>query len=252
MFYIYYPCEFLTVGLLKTLDTFPCEDIALVIPNDELFATEHGRKPLKTSIERLLMAASLKKVGYVCEVSDETEPAEAVKLEEPSKSGKTFKVGYVPGTFDLVHPGHIELIEIAKQQCEIVVVGVNSDAQVWANKKKQPRHNQNTRMYIMSHIKGVDGVILVETNDKQVANKKIIDMVGHPINAIFYGQDLAGKSINDEGGLKVESVYTPRSPEKMERVSSTASAHDLDELMKANTTLQKDNAYLKSILQQID
>ena len=250
MYYVYNSCEFVTVKLLRAIDRLPSGDIAIVIPDDNMFVAEHGREPLKTSIDRLLLAASLKKVGYVCEVTSDDDYVEPIKIEDAPRE-KCFKVGYVPGTFDLVHPGHIELIEIAKSQCEIVVVGVNSDMQVWANKHKQPRHNQSTRMFIMEHIKGVDGVILVETNDKNVANQQIIDLVGYPINAIFYGQDLRGKSINDEGGLEVESVYTPRSPEKMQKVSSTAAAHDLDELLKRNTTLETENNYLKSILQQV-
>lgn len=246
--YIVNPCEFITVKLLETIDVFDKDDIALVIPDDDKFAIEHGRKPLKNLNDRMMLAESLKKVDYVaCEKSDSKLSQLRKTKKVPGK--KNFKVGYVPGTFDLLHTGHIELIKIAQSQCEQVVVGVNSDSQVWKNKQKHPCHDERTRMYIMEHIIGVDGVILVETNDKQVANQKVLDIVGLPINAIFYGSDLKGKAINDEGGLNVESIYTPRPIEKMQKISTTNVSKELGLLKDSH--LMAENDYLKSIFQQV-
>lgn len=245
------PCEFITVSLLRTIaNSVGEEELAVLVASDERFVKESGRRPLKPEEDRLILASHIRDVDYVGRLFSHNL-VELMKIEEEETS-KQFHVGYVPGTFDMVHQGHIELIDIARQQCDIVVVGVNADALVWENKRKHPKQNEKTRMFIMEHIRGVDAVLLVETNDKMVANKKVEEMTGYKIDAIYYGQDLAGKSINDEGGLDVTSIYTPRSPEKMEKVSSTADARALERLTKRNEELERENQYLKSILEQVE
>ena len=53
-----------------------------------------------------------------------------------------WKVGFTNGCFDLLHPGHVHLLEQARLQCDQLVVGLNSDASVQrlkgANRPVQP------------------------------------------------------------------------------------------------------------------
>ena len=44
------------------------------------------------------------------------------------------KVGIVSGGFDPIHSGHVKYIQAAKQKCDFLIVGVNSDA--WLQRKK--------------------------------------------------------------------------------------------------------------------
>ncbi len=99
---------------------------------------------------------------------------------------KKYKKGYTQGTFDMFHVGHLNVINNAKDLCEYLVVGVNSDALVQAYKNKTPVINQMDRSKIVSNIKAVDEVVISETLDKVEQLKKI------GFDAIFIGDDWKG------------------------------------------------------------
>ena len=40
-----------------------------------------------------------------------------------------WRVGFTNGCFDLLHPGHVHLLEQARSACDRLVVGLNSDSQ---------------------------------------------------------------------------------------------------------------------------
>ena len=39
-------------------------------------------------------------------------------------------IGFTNGVFDLVHPGHVSLLRFARSSCDVLIVGINSDASV--------------------------------------------------------------------------------------------------------------------------
>ena len=68
------------------------------------------------------------------------------------------KVSVVSGGFDPIHSGHIVYLNAAKEQGDILIVALNSDA--WLiNKKGQPFMSFEERKTILENLSSVDEVI---------------------------------------------------------------------------------------------
>ena len=68
---------------------------------------------------------------------------------------KKYKIGYTQGVYDMFHIGHLNLINRAKEQCDYLVVGVNSDELVRNYKNKKTVIKQDERAEIVRNIKAV-------------------------------------------------------------------------------------------------
>jgi D-beta-D-heptose 7-phosphate kinase/D-beta-D-heptose 1-phosphate adenosyltransferase len=76
---------------------------------------------------------------------------------------KGLKVGLTNGCFDLLHPGHVELLKRARAGCDRLVVALNSDASVRRLKgETRPVQNEHARSIVMAAIDSVDLVTLFE------------------------------------------------------------------------------------------
>ncbi|MFO8052770.1 MAG: D-glycero-beta-D-manno-heptose 1-phosphate adenylyltransferase [Candidatus Omnitrophota bacterium] len=84
------------------------------------------------------------------------------------------KIVFTNGCFDLIHPGHIEILKKAKASGDILIVGLNSDKSVKINKgKKRPLLNQKARATILSAIEYVDYIIIFDQKTPYDLIKKL-------------------------------------------------------------------------------
>ncbi|MBK8871244.1 MAG: adenylyltransferase/cytidyltransferase family protein [Elusimicrobia bacterium] len=80
-----------------------------------------------------------------------------LRVLRPLRRGKT--VVFTNGCFDLVHAGHLKVLEWAKRQGDILVVGLNSDASVRRLKgPRRPILPLADRAVLMAALKPVDYV----------------------------------------------------------------------------------------------
>ena len=115
-------------------------------------------------------------------------------------------VGYLSGTFDLFHIGHLNLLKRAREYCDYLVVGVHKDA---SHKGKQTIIPFEERKAIVENIKYVDKVIESEKEDCDVYKKGIVKY-----DKLFVGSDYKGSErfnnyeayFADKG---VEIIYFP-------------------------------------------
>ncbi len=119
---------------------------------------------------------------------------------------KKYHIGYTQGVFDMFHIGHLNLLKRAKEQCDYLIVGVNSDALVKTYKKIETVIRQQERAEIVSSIQYVDYCVIVNTLDKIKQWKK------HKFDAIFSGDDWKGnerweKTENELKKVGVDVIY---------------------------------------------
>ncbi len=71
------------------------------------------------------------------------------------------KIGFTNGCFDLLHPGHVALMEQARGACDRLVVGLNSDASVGRLKGEgRPIQNEAARAQVLASLAAVDLVVI--------------------------------------------------------------------------------------------
>jgi D-beta-D-heptose 7-phosphate kinase/D-beta-D-heptose 1-phosphate adenosyltransferase len=71
------------------------------------------------------------------------------------------KVAFTNGVFDLLHPGHIDVLTAARQTADALVVGVNSDESVRRLKgPTRPIRSDAERSYVLAGLECVDLVVV--------------------------------------------------------------------------------------------
>jgi rfaE bifunctional protein nucleotidyltransferase chain/domain len=78
-------------------------------------------------------------------------------------------VVFTNGVFDLLHPGHVELLESARAEGAVLVVGVNSDASVRRLGKgaDRPLAGEDARTRVLAGLAAVDCVVLFDEDTPQ-------------------------------------------------------------------------------------
>jgi len=84
--------------------------------------------------------------------------APSLKRELAGRGGET--IVFTNGVFDLLHPGHVELLQFARGQGGLLVVGVNDDASVRRLKgDKRPIFPLAERLEVLAALACVDYVV---------------------------------------------------------------------------------------------
>lgn len=113
------------------------------------------------------------------------------------------KIGYLSGTFDLFHIGHLNLLKRAKEQCDYLIVSVHNSG-AWKGKETFIPYDE--RCAIVSSIKYVDKVVEDFKEDSDAWDKYRYDV-------LFVGSDYKGtERFNRYEEIlkgKAEIVYFP-------------------------------------------
>jgi len=75
-------------------------------------------------------------------------------------------VGFTCSTFDLLHTGHILMLEEAKSQCDYLICGLQIDPTVDRPQKNSPVQSYYERFIQLSAVKYVDAIIPYTTEEE--------------------------------------------------------------------------------------
>jgi len=75
----------------------------------------------------------------------------------------------VNGTFDILHRGHIELLNFARQQGDSLLVAIDTDRRVAELKgEDRPINNQQDRKFHLANLKSVDSVCFFDSKEELI------------------------------------------------------------------------------------
>lgn len=127
------------------------------------------------------------------------------RVNNHKKNGK--KIVFTNGCFDILHPGHVDLLARAKELGDILVIGLNSDASVKAQGKGEDRpfNTYDARAFVLSHLESVDIVVPFSDKTPIILIEKLVP------NVLVKGGDwsianIVGRSIVEEHGGSVHSL----------------------------------------------
>ncbi len=121
------------------------------------------------------------------------------------------------GTYDLLHYGHINLLQRAKALGDYLIVALSTDEFNWNMKNKKCYFSYDERKKMLEALRAVDLVIPEENWEQKRTDVKL-----YHVDTFVMGDDWKGKFdfLEEEG---VEVVYLPRTPE----ISTTQIKEDL-------------------------
>lgn len=123
----------------------------------------------------------------------------------------------VNGTFDILHPGHVKLLEYASDLGSLLVC-IDTDRRVKELKgSARPINNQHDRVFMLESLKFVDWVKTFDTDEELI---KIIK--DYRPDIMVKGSDYTGKPILGEHLIKDIIFY-----DRVEPYSTTKTIQDI-------------------------
>lgn len=104
-------------------------------------------------------------------------------------------IGFTCGAFDLLHAGHILMLEQAKTLCKHLIVGLQNDPTVDRPEKNKPIQSIVERQIQLLACKHVDDVIIYNTEDDLYTLLTILPIDIRIIGVEYESKDFTGKDI---------------------------------------------------------
>ena len=112
-------------------------------------------------------------------------------------------IGFTCGAFDLLHAGHIVMLEEAKSNCDYLIVGLQTDPSIDRENKNKPVQTVYERYVQLNAVKYVDEIIPYDTE------QSLLDLLqSRNIDIRFVGEEYRESKLT--GRDLIELHYTSR------------------------------------------
>lgn len=207
---------------------------ALGIYTDDFIENELKTDCLKNLEDRMQIANQIEGVSFTFPI-DGREVTQITKLVQEQymkyldakeeEQNQKYDVGFVIGTYDLFHAGHLENILLAKKQSKKLAAVIKTDERVLKNKNKMPVQNTAERAKVIAALKPIDHVFFMDIDSTRAdVINEVCEYYG--VNrediAMFLGSDLKEKESKHKDELEgINLIFTDRDEDKMKVVSSS-------------------------------
>ena len=117
-------------------------------------------------------------------------------------NGKYLKVGFTCSTFDLLHAGHILMLEEAKQQCDYLICGLQTDPTIdRPETKNKPIQSIVERYVQLKGVRYVDEVVIYSTEQDLIDLMQIL-----PIDVRILGEEYKDKPFTGREECEAQAI----------------------------------------------
>ena len=117
-------------------------------------------------------------------------------------------IGFTCSTFDLLHAGHITMLEQAKHHCDYLIVGLQNDPTEDRPEKNKPVQSIVERQIQLAAVKYVDEIVIYNTEQDLIDLLLTLPIDVRVLGKEYQDKDFTGKDIAEQRGSKI--VYNGR------------------------------------------
>lgn len=111
--------------------------------------------------------------------------------------------GITCGAFDLLHAGHVSMLQEAKTVCDHLTVAIQIDPQRWRAEKNTPVQTIVERQIQIKAVKWVDDVIVYDSEHSLEDILVVLPLDVRIIGEEYKGQYFTGKDICKKRGIQI-------------------------------------------------
>lgn len=111
--------------------------------------------------------------------------------------------GFTCSAFDLLHAGHILMLEEAKKNCDYLIVGLQNDPSIDRASKNKPIQSLVERYIQLKGVKYVDEIIVYNTEKDLEDLLKILDVQVRFVGEEYKDKELTGRDICTARNIKI-------------------------------------------------
>ncbi len=117
--------------------------------------------------------------------------------------------GFTCSTFDLFHAGHNMMLKEVREQCDFLIVGLQTDPTIdRPNSKNKPIQSLFERYMQLNGSRYIDQIIVYQTEADLENFMKVLPINVRFLGEEYRGKDFTGKAVCADRGIKI--VYNSR------------------------------------------
>lgn len=116
-------------------------------------------------------------------------------------------IGITFGAFDLLHAGHVAMLEEAKRKCDFLIVGLHFDPTTERpDTKNKPIQSVYERWKQLNAMKAVDEIIPYESEQDIINMLATLNIDKRFIGSDYENKPITGSEVCNDRGIKIEFI----------------------------------------------